>query len=122
MVIDECEAVAINGFGSELLARHKAILTELVARDKNHPSVFAWSLTNEPDSGKAESKAYFEAVAQHTRYRIIVTNHKAILRIWPQLLVLLRNSYRKPGNLIRIVKTETANYGASDELLCFQES
>ena len=39
VVISECAAVSLNYFGQTLLENHQQAITELVARDKNHPSV-----------------------------------------------------------------------------------
>ena len=47
---------------TETLARHKAELAELVARDERHASVCAWSLMNEPDTSKDAARPYFKAV------------------------------------------------------------
>jgi beta-glucuronidase len=46
---------------------HLAALRELVARDKNHPSVIAWSLANEPDSADPGARAYFEPIVAEAR-------------------------------------------------------
>lgn len=45
-----------------LLCAHKRAIEEMVARDKNHPSVIAWSLLNEPESTDPNSEAYFKEV------------------------------------------------------------
>ena len=43
--------VGLRGFtNSDLLANHKTVMTELVARDKNRASVVMWSVANEPQS------------------------------------------------------------------------
>ena len=39
---------------------HAQAIRELVARDKNHPSVVIWSISNEPESDTEASRAYFE--------------------------------------------------------------
>jgi beta-glucuronidase len=39
---------------------HAAAIRELVARDKNHPSVVLWSIANEPESDTDASVEYFE--------------------------------------------------------------
>lgn len=56
LIIDEIPAVSLNFLGSESdistrLAMCKQQLEELVARDKNHPSVIMWSVANEPFGG-----------------------------------------------------------------------
>lgn len=49
----------------ELLRRHLRDIEELIARDKNHPSVVAWSLLNEPETTTDESVPYIEKVFGH---------------------------------------------------------
>lgn len=39
---------------------HAQAIRELVARDKNHPSVVIWSIANEPESDTTAARAYFE--------------------------------------------------------------
>lgn len=46
---------------------HEAHIRELIARDKNHPSVVLWSIANEPDTFSEESRAYFEPLVEATR-------------------------------------------------------
>ena len=46
-------------FTGELLEKHKEVMTEMVRRDKNRPSVVVWSLANEPKSFRNESREYF---------------------------------------------------------------
>jgi beta-glucuronidase len=46
---------------------HRQAIRELIARDKNHPSVVIWSIANEPESWTAESRAYFEPLVAETR-------------------------------------------------------
>jgi beta-glucuronidase len=78
VVIDETAAVGLNlGVGGGFFvggdrvtfsedtvndatqATHLQAIRELIARDKNHPSVVLWSLANEPESHSPESKDYF---------------------------------------------------------------
>jgi len=62
LVIDETPAVGLffNSDGYDRrLALCKQFVRELILRDKNHPSVIAWSLANEPHSLRPESKAFF---------------------------------------------------------------
>ncbi|XP_023213588.1 beta-glucuronidase-like [Centruroides sculpturatus] len=67
VVIDECPAVGLDRFNSELLKLHLAEITELIQRDKNRPSVVMWSVANEPHSTEASSEDYFRKVVQHTK-------------------------------------------------------
>jgi beta-glucuronidase len=86
VVIDEVAAVGINSglaagvFGAKPFTTfseetinadtqesHRRAIRELVARDKNHPSVVLWSIANEPESVTPESRAYFEPLAAEAR-------------------------------------------------------
>jgi beta-glucuronidase len=46
---------------------HAQAIRELVARDKNHPSVVLWSIANEPETTSEESRAYFAPLLDLTR-------------------------------------------------------
>lgn len=46
---------------------HAQAIRELVARDKNHPSVVLWSIANEPESDTDAARAYFEPLFTLTR-------------------------------------------------------
>lgn len=46
----------------QLQAHHIQCVEEMIARDKNHPSVFAWSLLNEPETTSDFAREYFTAV------------------------------------------------------------
>ena len=46
----------------ELLKNHKQAITEMITRDRNHPSVIAWSLLNEPQCTSEGTEAYFKEV------------------------------------------------------------
>ena len=52
---------------NETLEHHLEVMSELIQRDKNRPSVVMWSLANEPDSSSKKAQPYFEAVAKRTR-------------------------------------------------------
>ncbi|MCE4956626.1 beta-glucuronidase [Macrococcoides caseolyticum] len=41
-------------------AAHEQVIRELIARDKNHPSVVMWSIANEPASNEKGAREYFE--------------------------------------------------------------
>ncbi len=45
-----------------LLKAHLKAVEEMIARDKNHPSVIAWSLLNEPETGSEAAVPYFKEV------------------------------------------------------------
>jgi beta-glucuronidase len=78
VVIDETAAVGLNlGVGGGLFLggprttfseetidsvtqeAHRQAIVELIARDKNHPSVVLWSLANEPESHTDAARDYF---------------------------------------------------------------
>ena len=78
VVIDETAAVGLNAAMAAGLAgfsggstfsperadevtqqNHRDAVTELIARDKNHPCVVAWSIANEPESDSDEAHDYF---------------------------------------------------------------
>ena len=54
------------GTGTERSNREQ-VLEEMITRDKNHPSVFCWSLLNEPDSIHEESVPYFREIFDYAR-------------------------------------------------------
>jgi beta-glucuronidase len=62
LVIDEIPAVGLT-FEKNVIESHlslcKQYIKELIARDKNHPSVIIWSLANEPHSS-IKSKEFFK--------------------------------------------------------------
>lgn len=67
LVIAETPACTIDSFGDEILSHHKAVINELIARDKNHPSVIAWSISNEPYSDLTQADSYFGTLADLIR-------------------------------------------------------
>lgn len=68
LVIDETPAVGLffskNG-REKRLDLCQQMTREMIARDKNHPCVIAWSLANEPHSARPEAKPFF-----HTLYKL----------------------------------------------------
>jgi beta-glucuronidase len=86
VVIDETAAVGLNmGLGGGIFGGqgyttfspetvndqtrevHAQAIRELVARDKNHPSVVLWSIANEPESDTEGAEQYFEPLFELTR-------------------------------------------------------
>ncbi len=75
LIIDEVADISrdFRYTSPKSLENHKAYLRELIARDKNHPCVIAWSLSNEPNylaeleyhDGRGD--AYWKELAQHAR-------------------------------------------------------
>ena len=65
VVIDECPAVGMKSpatFVNKTLQHHLEVMSELVSRDMNHPSVVMWSIANEPASNLHESEPYFKVM------------------------------------------------------------
>lgn len=46
----------------QLLENHLQAVEDMICRDKNHPSVIAWSLLNEPETSDESAVPYFEKV------------------------------------------------------------
>lgn len=65
LVIDETPAVGLF-FAEDGLAKRFALcqqyVREMIARDKNHPSVIAWSLANEPHAHDATAVSFFRTL------------------------------------------------------------
>lgn len=59
VVIAETPAVALKHFPAKSLELHKQMVIDLFKRDHRHPSVIIWSLANEPDTWRKESREYF---------------------------------------------------------------
>jgi beta-glucuronidase len=86
VLIDETAAVGLNmGLGGGIFGGqgyktfspetandvtqevHAQAIRELIARDKNHPSVVLWSIANEPESETPEAEDYFRPLFDVTR-------------------------------------------------------
>ena len=70
LVIDETPAVGLY-FREEGLEKRQSLchqyVREMIDRDKNHPSVIAWSLANEPHSVSPKAAAFFEPLFAQAR-------------------------------------------------------
>jgi beta-glucuronidase len=53
--------------GAAAAAEHQRAITELIARDRNHPCVIAWSIANEPDTAESAARDYFGPLVTATR-------------------------------------------------------
>ncbi|XP_049873119.1 beta-glucuronidase-like isoform X2 [Pectinophora gossypiella] len=115
MIIDECPSGDTDFFTHALLTKHKQSLTELIRRDKNHPSVIMWSISNEPRSAKKEADAYFEEVVRHVKamdlsrpVTIAIAQGYNIDRAAPHLDVISFNRYNgwysDSGSLLNIAE------------------
>jgi beta-glucuronidase len=86
LIIDETPAVGMNAsigggvFGGQGYTTfspetindatrevHAHVIREMIARDKNHPSVVIWSIANEPESDTDGARAYFEPLFEVAR-------------------------------------------------------
>jgi beta-glucuronidase len=118
LVIDEIPAVGLVFDDSDeaiaaRLEASKQQLRELVARDKNHPSVLIWSLANEPHSGDGRARdtgsAFFrelfaEARALDPTRPVIIVGEEGAEPSWLELSdIVAINRYRgwyvAPGRL-----------------------
>uniref|UniRef100_A0A0N5BPD7 Beta-glucuronidase n=1 Tax=Strongyloides papillosus TaxID=174720 RepID=A0A0N5BPD7_STREA len=65
VVITETPAVGLRHFSNpNLIELHKKMIKEMITRDRNHPSIIAWSLANEPWSTTTDSGNYFHEMYQ----------------------------------------------------------
>ena len=69
LVIGETPFVGMNDrmFTPEIEAKALPMIERMIARDKNHPSVVAWSLANEPYVKTDAALAFFQAMAKTAR-------------------------------------------------------
>lgn len=78
MVIDEVPAVGMAFAGRPVFAEgglvsektytlHKELIRQLIARDKNHPSVVMLSVANEPEAAEDGCRAYFKHIVDYAR-------------------------------------------------------
>ncbi|XP_055958449.1 beta-glucuronidase-like [Patella vulgata] len=70
LVVDEVPAVGLNSLdnlSNQTLQNHMNAMSELIQRDKNRPSVFLWSVANEPRTDRPESLPYFQTIINFTR-------------------------------------------------------
>ncbi|MHA7269688.1 beta-glucuronidase [Arthrobacter sp. HLT1-20] len=57
----------VGGVDDATAASHRQVITELVKRDKNHPSVVLWSIANEPNGAEEGAREYFAPLVELTR-------------------------------------------------------
>jgi beta-glucuronidase len=71
LVIDEAPFVGLGDaiLTEPMLERAKTVIGEMIARDRNHPCVVAWSLANEPMVSRDLEKAewFFKEMAEYAR-------------------------------------------------------
>src|SRR5262249_21185368 len=70
LVIDETPAVGLF-FAEPGLNRRlelcRQYVRDMIARDRNHPSVIMWSVANEPHSGRPEAKEFFRTLYKEAK-------------------------------------------------------
>ncbi len=69
LVIDEMPSVGLDYkmYNDPILEKCKSILTELIDRDTNHPSVVMWSIANEPDVFTESAGEFFGKLCAHAK-------------------------------------------------------
>ncbi len=122
LVIDEMPTVGLNYrmYRDDILEKCKGILTELIERDANHPSVIMWSIANEPDGFTESAGEFFGKLADHsrgldpTRPVTLATMHMPVDHTYAVVDVIAINRYygwyMNPGRL------DVAAKRLSDEL------
>lgn len=96
VIIDEVPAVGINAGGAEdpykvmrIRDHHRDVLRDMIARDKNHPSVVMWSIANEPDT------EHFPRSAYDYFYPLYELAHACDPQDRPVTLVACQNDYTR---------------------------
>ena len=87
----------------ELQKNHRAALDEVIARDKNHPSVIAWSVFNEAETTSEYAGEYFQplfdfAKAADPQHRPVTgvlekTSSPQHCKVWPMMDFICLNRY-----------------------------
>ncbi len=69
LVIGETPFVGLNErmYRPDILEKAKGVIAEMIARDKNHPSIVMWSLANEPNCESTEAEQFFKGMAETAR-------------------------------------------------------
>lgn len=96
VIIDEVPAVGI-GCGADtdpyrtlkIKSHHEDVIRDMIARDKNHPSVVMWSIANEPDT------EHFPQSAYDYFYPLYELAHACDPQNRPVTLVCCQNDYTK---------------------------
>jgi len=114
LVIDETPAVGLFFTGDGLAKRSRLCeqyLRELIARDKNHPSVIMWSLANEPHTALPEARQKY-----YQGFEVIPgASHPAAVQAFKAQADLARSL--DPSRLVTLVSHE----GALEEVFEFMD-
>ena len=88
VVIAETPAVGLNRNSyTKIAATHRQVICDMIARDKNHPSIVMWSLANEPDTEDKNAYDYFAP--------LYALAHEVDPQDRPVTTVVCNNDYRK---------------------------
>jgi beta-glucuronidase len=101
LVIDEMPSVGLDYkmYNDDTLLKCKDILTELIERDGNHPSVIMWSIANEPDVFTESAGEFFGALRAHakgldpSRPVTLATMHSPVDHTYGVVDVICMNRY-----------------------------
>ncbi|KHJ84716.1 glycosyl hydrolase family 2, TIM barrel domain protein, partial [Oesophagostomum dentatum] len=66
-VVAESQAAQFKRYSNGSLELYMKLLKELIDRDKNHPSVIMWSISNEPKNLGNESMTYLKKVVEYAK-------------------------------------------------------
>ncbi|XP_037069999.1 beta-glucuronidase-like [Pollicipes pollicipes] len=87
LVIDETPAVSLDYSATagddRLLNEHLAALDGMIRRDKNRPSVFIWSLSNEAKTSQPEAVPYYTRLVNYARTLDGTRPITAVLNTYP---------------------------------------
>ncbi len=69
LVISETPFVGFveSHYNKEILAKAQRVISELIHRDKNHPSVIAWSLANEGNTFVPDADWFYKGLYDHAK-------------------------------------------------------
>lgn len=56
-----------RSYTEELLQNHKSNMEQLIHRDRNHPSVVMWSISNDPRSAQTGADDYFNELTTYIK-------------------------------------------------------
>ena len=113
VVIAETPAVGLNSKSyKNTIETHRQVISDMISRDKNHPSIVMWSLANEPNTEDDEAYGYFMPLYEHAHsldpqgrpVTVVACNNNYVKdKVAPAMDVICVNRYYGwyifPGNL-----------------------
>uniref|UniRef100_A0A0N5AN41 Beta-glucuronidase n=1 Tax=Syphacia muris TaxID=451379 RepID=A0A0N5AN41_9BILA len=121
-VITEVPAVGLRKYNKELETLHKQMLAEMIARDRNHPSIFMWSLANEPVSDTEASRAYFQydSSVSETFFVLQKNFYDFLILILPNLVDFVKTmNTMLPITIVLSNLPESDKAGDLVDVICF---